>query len=36
MLVEAADIRNEFLPSVADKYVFMFQRYYNDGFIQKK
>lgn len=36
IVVEAADIKEAYLPSVADKYVFMFQRYYNDGFIQKK
>ena len=36
IVVEAADIKDRYLPSVADKYVFMFQRYYNDGFIQKK
>lgn len=35
-VVETADIKNDYLPSVADKYVFMYQRYYNDGFIQKK
>lgn len=36
LVVEATDIRERFLPSVADKYVFMYQNYYNDGFIQKK
>ena len=36
MVVETADIKDNYLPSVADKYVFMYQRYYNDGFIQKK
>lgn len=36
LLVESTEIKNNFLPSVADKYVFMFQRYYNDGFVQKK
>lgn len=36
LVVESADIKEDYLPSVADKYVFMFQRYYNDGFIQKK
>lgn len=36
LVVESAHIKEDFLPSVADKYVFMFQRYYNDGFIQKK
>ena len=35
-VVETADIKNNYLPSVVDKYVFMYQRYYNDGFIQKK
>ena len=35
-VVETVDIKDNFLPSVADKYVFMHQRYYNDGFIQKK
>ena len=36
IVVEATDIKNIYLPSVADKYVFMYQRYYEDGFIQKK
>ncbi len=36
MVVEQDDIKNNYLPSVADKYVFMYQRYYDDGFIQKK
>lgn len=36
MVVETVDIKDIYLPSVADKYVFMYQRYYNDGFIQKK
>lgn len=36
MVVESSDIKEKYLPSVVDKYVFMFQRYYNDGFIQKK
>ncbi|MBR4793331.1 MAG: hypothetical protein IK038_06660 [Bacteroidaceae bacterium] len=36
LVVEAVDIKERFLPSVADKYVFMYQNYYNDGFIQKK
>lgn len=36
MVIEATDIKDRYLPSVADRYVFMFQRYYNDGFIQKK
>ena len=35
-VVETADIKDNYLPSVADKYVFMYQRYYNDGFVQKK
>lgn len=35
-VVETAGIKDNYLPSVADKYVFMYQRYYNDGFIQKK
>lgn len=36
IVAETVDIKDNFLPSVADKYVFMYQRYYNDGFIQKK
>ena len=36
MVVEQVDIKDNYLPSVADKYVFMYQRYYDDGFIQKK
>jgi hypothetical protein len=36
LVVESADIKENYLPSITDKYVFMFQRYYNDGFIQKK
>ena len=36
LVVESVDIKEGYLPSVSDKYVFMFQRYYNDGFIQKK
>lgn len=36
MVVETVDIKDNYLPSVADKYVFMYQRYYDDGFIQKK
>ena len=36
LVVESADVKENYLPSVADKYVFMFQQYYNDGFIQKK
>ena len=35
-VIEATDIKDRYLPSIADRYVFMFQRYYNDGFIQKK
>lgn len=36
MVVETANIKDNYLPSVADRYVFMYQQYYNDGFIQKK
>lgn len=36
MVVESTEIKENYLPSVADKYIFMYQRYYNDGFIQKK
>ena len=36
LVVESAGIKENYLPSVADQYVFMYQRYYNDGFIQKK
>ena len=36
LVVESADIKENYLPSLTDRYVFMFQRYYNDGFIQKK
>lgn len=36
LVVESANIKEDYLPSVADKYVFMFQHYYKDGFIQKK
>lgn len=36
IVVEEVDIKDNYLPSVADKYVFMYQRYYDDGFIQKK
>lgn len=36
MVVEQVDIKDNYLPSIADKYVFMYQRYYDDGFIQKK
>lgn len=36
LVVETSSIKDNYLPSMADKYVFMYQRYYNDGFIQRK
>ena len=35
-IVEESVIKSVFLPSVADKYIFMYQNYYSDGFIQRK
>lgn len=35
-IVEESVIKSVFLPLVADKFIFMYQNYYSDGFIQRR